>query len=284
MSYLGQSNTLYDPTRFTPTTAQTFSGDGSTINFVLNTAVTQSTDVQVFVNNVRQQPDSAYSAIGNALNFTAAPNAGTNNIYVVYERVAALTGTVPDGSITSTKLANNIRLLATDQYTANGVAASFAMSDYPADANSLIVTINGITQAPPLNYTISGNILTFSTAPANGSSIIIRNVGFRTTKTLYALASNTQIVQPQITGGTVNLASSISTTGNVSVYDYTGTQLKAGIGPNYILTSNPFFLNSNTVSANVTIPSGYNAFAVGPLTQASNVQIVVSSGSKYVIF
>ena len=82
----------------------------------------------------------------------------------------------------------------------------------------------------------------------------------------------------------MNLASSISTTGNVSVYDATGTQLRAGIGANYVLTANPFFMNSNTVSANVTIPSGYNAFAVGPLTQASNVAITVASGSKYVIF
>ena len=266
MSYLGQSTSLFDPTRFTPTTAQVFSGDGSTVNFTLNTTVAQSTDVQVYIENVRQQPDYAYTAIGTALNFTAAPPSGSNNIYVVYQKVAALTGTVPDGSITSSKLANNIRLLATDQYTANGVAASFALSDTPADANSLIVTVNGVTQSAPVNYTVSGSTLTFSTAPSNGSAIVIRNVGFRTSRTLYALSSGTQIVQPQITGGTVNLASSISTTGNVSVYDATGTQLRAGIGANYVLTANPFFMNSNTVSANVTIPSGYNAFAVGPLT------------------
>ena len=284
MSYLGQSTSLFDPTRFTPTTAQVFSGDGSTVNFTLNTTVAQSTDVQVYIENVRQQPDYAYTAIGTALNFTAAPPSGSNNIYVVYQKVAALTGTVPDGSITSSKLANNIRLLATDQYTANGVAASFALSDTPADANSLIVTVNGVTQSAPVNYTVSGSTLTFSTAPSNGSAIVIRNVGFRTSRTLYALSSGTQIVQPQITGGTVNLASSISTTGNVSVYDATGTQLRAGIGANYVLTANPFFMNSNTVSANVTIPSGYNAFAVGPLTQASNVAITVASGSKYVIF
>ena len=284
MSYLGQSTSLFDPTRFTPTTAQVFSGDGSTTNFVLTNAVSQSTDVEVFVENVRQQPDSSYVATGNALNFTGAPPPGTNNVYVVYQKVAALTGTVPDGSISSSKLANNIRLLATDQYTANGVAASFALSDTPADANSLIVTVNGVTQSAPINYTVSGSTLTFSTAPANGSAIVIRNVGFRTSQTLYALSSGTQIVQPQITGGTMNLASSISTTGNVSVYDATGTQLRAGIGANYVLTANPFFMNSNTVSANVTIPSGYNAFAVGPLTQASNVAITVASGSKYVIF
>ena len=232
---------------------------------------------------MQQQPDSAYTATGTTLSFTAAPLSGTNNIYVIFNKITGLTGTVPDGSISSSKLANNIRLLATDQYTANGSATSFALSDTPADANSLIVTVNGVTQTPPIHYTISGNILTFNSAPANGSQVTIRNVGFRTSQTLYAIGANTQIVQPQITGGSINLASSISTTNSVSVYDYTGTQLKAGIGPNYVLTANPFFLNSNTITANVTIPAGYNAIAAGPLTQLSNVSISVPAGSRYII-
>lgn len=284
MSYIGQSTSLGDPSRVTPTSAQVFSGNGSTLSFALNYGVLSSTDITVMVENVMQQPDYAYSVSGSTLTFTGAPPLGTNNIYVIFNKVAQMTGTVPDGSISSSKLSNNIRLLATDQYTANGGAASFALSDTPADANSLIVTVNGVSQAAPANYTVSGSTLTFTSTPANGSKIVIRNVGFRTTQTLYALSSGTPIVQPQITGGTMNLASSISTTGNVSVYDSTGTQLLAGIGNGYVLTANPFFMNSNTVSANVTIPSGYNAFAVGPLTQASNVAIVVASGSRYVIF
>jgi hypothetical protein len=284
MSYLGSSASLYDPTRNSPKTAQTFSGDGSTTTFTLQYSVAQSTDIQVMVENVVQQPDYAYSATGTVLAFTGAPKVGTNNIYVVYNRTAGLTGTVPDGSITSSKLATNIRLLATDQYSGNGVATQFALSDTPADANSLIVSVNGVEQAAPRNYTVSGSTITFTSAPASGANVVIRNVGFRTTQTLVALSSGTPIVQPAITGGTINLASSISTTGNVSVYDYTGTQLKAGIGPNYVLTSNPFFLNSNTVSSNISIPSGYNAFAIGPLTQAGNVVISVPAGSKYIIF
>jgi len=284
MSYLGNSGTLYDPTRYSPRTAQVFSGDGTTTAFTLQYSIAQSTDILVMVDNVVQQPDYAYTATGTSLNFTGAPLLGTNNIYVTYNRTNGLTGTVADGSITSSKLSNNIRLLATDQYTGNGVASAFALSDTPADANSLIVSVNGVEQAAPRNYTVSGSTITFTSAIPNGANVVIRNVGFRTTQTLYALSSNTPIVQPVITGGSINLASSISTTGNVSVYDFTGTQLKAQIGPNYVLTANPFFLNSNTVSANVSIPSGYNAFAIGPLTQASNVSITVASGSKYIIF
>jgi hypothetical protein len=284
MSYLGQSTSLGDPSRVTPTSAQVFSGNGSTTAFSLNYGVASSTDITVMVENVMQQPDYAYFVSGSTLTFTGAPPLGTNNIYVIFNKITQMTGVVPDGSISSSKLANNIRLMATDMYTGNGAAASFALSDTPADANSLFVTVNGVTQSAPRNYTVSGSIITFTSNVPAGANVVIRNVGFRTSQTLYALGSGTPIVQPQITGGTVNLASSISTTGNVSVYDSTGTQLLAGIGNGYVLTANPFFMNSNTISANVTIPSGYNAFAVGPLTQASNVSVSVSSGSKYIIF
>jgi len=127
--------------------------------------------------------------------------------------------------------------LATDQYTGNGSATQFALSDTPADANSLVVTVNGVTQAAPTNYTTSGNIITFTSAPLAGANVVIRNLGFRTTSTLYALSAGTPIVQPQITGGTINLASSVSTTNGFNVYDSTGTQLKAGINANNVFST-----------------------------------------------
>ena len=101
MAYLGQSNSLYDPTRTTPRTVQTFSGDGVTTQFTLQYSVLQSVDIEVVVENVIQQPDYAYTAVGNLLTFSSAPPVGTGNIYVAFNKVTGLTGTVPDGSITS---------------------------------------------------------------------------------------------------------------------------------------------------------------------------------------
>jgi hypothetical protein len=40
--------------------------------------------VQVVVNNVAQNPSSAYTVSSNTITFTSAPSAGTNNIYVYY--------------------------------------------------------------------------------------------------------------------------------------------------------------------------------------------------------
>ena len=203
MSYIGNSTSLYDPTRSQPNSPDVLSGNGSQLTFTLTRSVGCSTDIIVLVENVIQQPDYAYSATGNQLIFTAAPGAGTNNIYVIYERVTGLNTSIADGSITASKLANNIRLLATDQYTGDGSRVSFGLSDTPYDANSLFVSVNGVVQTPPTNYTVSSNTIVFTSAPNSGANVVIRNVGFRTTQTLYALAANTPIVQPAISGGTL---------------------------------------------------------------------------------
>jgi hypothetical protein len=95
MPYIGQGA----EGNFTTTNAKdTFSGDGSTTTFTLTQRGSQN-NVDVFVNNVRQEPVVAYSIEGNgtSLVFTEAPGTGTNNIYVVHRGPAELSATHPEG-------------------------------------------------------------------------------------------------------------------------------------------------------------------------------------------
>ena len=71
------------PTGFKTTTKQSFSGDNSTTAFTLNRASSSNTDLEIFVDNIQQEPTTAYSVSGTTLTFTEAPPTGTNNIYVV---------------------------------------------------------------------------------------------------------------------------------------------------------------------------------------------------------
>ena len=48
---------------------QTITGDGSTA-YTLNRSVTNAYDMEVFINNVRQEPDTSYTASGNTITFT----------------------------------------------------------------------------------------------------------------------------------------------------------------------------------------------------------------------
>ena len=75
-----------------------FNGDGSTTDFTLDVTPASTLDIEVFVGNVRQDPNSAYTLSGTTLTFTGAPPSGTNNIYVVHQAKAV--GTLTPGANT----------------------------------------------------------------------------------------------------------------------------------------------------------------------------------------
>ena len=93
MAYVGNS----PASNFASVTKDTFSGDGSTTAFTLSKAATTN-GVAVFVENVRQEPTTAYAVSGTTLTFTAAPvSASGNNIYVLHHNAPASTATHPAG-------------------------------------------------------------------------------------------------------------------------------------------------------------------------------------------
>jgi hypothetical protein len=60
-------------------------------------------------------------------------------------------------------------------YTGDGANTDFIVTD-GVSANSVIVFQNGIAQRPITDYTVSGNTLTFLTAPTNGEVVQIREL------------------------------------------------------------------------------------------------------------
>jgi len=92
-----------------------FNGDGSTTVFTLSAEVTANTDIEVLVDNVQQSPyDGSYTASGTTLTFSAAPETGTNNIYVIYNAGHTfVTNTVgadniQDGAVSANKIASGV--------------------------------------------------------------------------------------------------------------------------------------------------------------------------------
>ena len=99
MAYVG---TPLDTTNaFQSLAGKRFSGDASTTDFTLDSAPNSTLDIEVFVGNVRQDPNSAYTVSGTTLGFTAAPPSGTNNIYVVHQAKAVGTIGIPDDTVNS---------------------------------------------------------------------------------------------------------------------------------------------------------------------------------------
>src|SRR6056300_1376647 len=110
MAYLGE---VPNPVNRGLARKDTFTGDGSTTTFDLTTAIPNVTenDIEVFVDNVRQEPGSsdAYtlgfdgSSNFKRITFTAAP-ASSAEIYVLSDSAQTSLLTVADDSITTAKL------------------------------------------------------------------------------------------------------------------------------------------------------------------------------------
>ena len=218
MAYLGTTSSIYDPTRTiaSPRDADRFSGNGSTTGFTLTRSVQKEVDLEVFVENVQQEPITAFTVSGTTLTFTGAPPSGTNNIYVVYRNFdSGAQVYVADGSITYAKLANNIRIFTTDNLTPNGNNTVFTLTEPPADANTVMVTVDGVVQRAPVHYTTTGNTITFTSSPPAGANVHVRHLGFRTTQAITTLPANTTLTQITLTGQTTvsgNIIPSSNTT------------------------------------------------------------------------
>lgn len=79
-----------------------------------------------------------------------------------------------DGS----QLTNVYGICGTPQvFTGNGVTVSWTVTDYPSNANALLVVINGVIQTPVTDYTLVGDQLTVSPAIATGDKIVVRRIG-----------------------------------------------------------------------------------------------------------
>jgi len=255
MGYLGAVGPAYDPTRATvpQLDAERFSGNNSAVAFTLLRQVVSPTDVDVFVENVRQEPIVAYSIVnGSTLTFTEAPQTGTNNIYVIY-RGSGMSNYafVPDGSISYAKLANNIRQFNVDNFTANGTGQTFTLSETPATANTIMVAIDGVVQTAPRNYSIAGSTIIFDSAPAASANVTVRHLGFRTTATVTALSA-ASVTATELADGAVTNAKLAGSITSDKISTVNGSSLIANTIPVNTVSGNVIVANTVSNSAFIT--------------------------------
>lgn len=72
-------------------------------SLTLSHAVANAESIDLFINNVRQEPTTAYSASGTTVTLTGSVVA-TDDIYVVYNSLALQESVPPDGSVTDAKI------------------------------------------------------------------------------------------------------------------------------------------------------------------------------------
>ena len=147
----------------------------ATYNNGTKARVTRSAQLSLSINGVVQRPhDSATPSTGfghepgNIIVFSAAP-ASTDQFW----------GHV----LANNKVTFDITDNAVDTFSGNGSATAFTLSKIPLDSDNVLVTIDGVVQYPSSNtvtraYSVVSNVITFVNAPANGTSIQVRHIGF----------------------------------------------------------------------------------------------------------
>ena len=163
MGYVGNQTT----TAYTSMTKQDITGDG-TSNYTLSHAVANANEIEVYINNVRQEPTTSYSASGTALTMTGTV-ASSDDFYVVFQGKAVGTITPPDGSVGTAKIADGAVDL-TSKVTgvlpiANGGTGS---SSFTASTMTLATTL----------ATTSGTAIDFTGIPSTAKriSVLFRGV------------------------------------------------------------------------------------------------------------
>jgi len=101
MAYIGNQA----DTAFTSLIKQDLTG-ASGDSLTLTHAVSNANDIALYINNVRQEPTSAYSTNGTAVSLTGSVGT-SDDIYVIYLARAVQTTVPPDGSVSTAKIANS---------------------------------------------------------------------------------------------------------------------------------------------------------------------------------
>jgi hypothetical protein len=279
-----------------------FNGTGACTQFTLTRTIDDANALEVLVNSIQQDPTSSYSVSAGLVTFTEAPSSGSNNIVVIYRSTATITFTnvttaqIADGAVTLSKLASG--LLPTANITAafNTANAAFLQANTPSHvANSAAIYANGAftaanaasavdtTQNNSITVALNTSNAAFTTANnanANGS-ITAAKLDIKSANGVGAviLPAGTTAQRPSGTSGSIRYN---STTGQFEGYTSTDWGSIGG-GATGGGNDTVFFLNANTVTANYTISTGYNALSAGPITINANVTVNISNGANWVV-
>jgi hypothetical protein len=187
------------------------------------------------------------------------------------------------------------------------------------DTTALIVSLNGVIQEPVTSYTLAngGSQIVFSTAPSNGASCFITQLGGigDTTTPSDGSVIASKIANGAVTDAKIDTVSASKLTGTIdgarlpdplpaidgsSLTGIDALPSQSGQSGNYLTTDGStaswaaldtdansttkgLYEHSATISANYSITSGNNAMTAGPITIDDGVSVTIPDGSVWTI-
>ena len=220
---------------------------------------------------------SGQSAFTGADNNSSILNYTANNILVQVNGVIQVTGvdyTATNGStVTLTDAADSGDAIVISAFNTGNVAFGQAVEqdfkynitgtpsvveDSDTSGNILnintlgtIVTLNGLTLRPTTDYTLATDKVNFTVPLDSGDEVMVRSYN------------------------TLTVADTVSATN--------GGTFAGHVTARTITTTQPFHVNSQTVTEDFTLSAGNNAMAAGPVTINTGKTITLQAGTRWVI-
>ena len=141
--------------------------------------------------------------------------------------------------------------ITSQDFSGTGSQTVFMLNTNPANSASLLVVINGITQ-DPANYTVSGNTLTFTTAPAAGTNnISCRTLGVPATTAVSTFSAGTTGFSPTTpaSGNIVLSGTLVVANGGTGLTTLTSGYIPYGNGTGAFSSSSGFNFNGTTLTS-----------------------------------
>jgi hypothetical protein len=247
---------------------------------------------------------NASGAIGLNTSITGSTNFGTAGQVLTSGGSSATptwqtptTGTVTSvsgtsGRITSTGGNTPVIDLASGVATAGTTGSSLLIPVVTIDTYGRVTSISTasnpqgtVTSVAALTLGTTGTDLSSSVANGTTTPVITLNVPTASATNRGALSSadwttfNNKANSFTYTSTYIPYGQGTTTPNQASNFTFDGTTQSAPI----VKASNGIIVNSNTISASYSIPSGSNAMSAGPVTVASGQTVTVASGSRWVV-
>jgi hypothetical protein len=188
------------------------------------------------------------SVYRNGIKLGLADFTATNGTSVVLATGAIVGDLIEIQSFTTLTLYSSI---TSQDFSGNGSTTAFTMSANPANSASVLVAINGVVQ-DPANYTVSGNTLTFTTAPATGTNnISCRYLGVPSTTSVSSFSAGTTGFSPTTAAsGAVTLSGIlVVANGGTGLNSLTSGYIPYGAGAAAFASSSGFNFNGTTLTS-----------------------------------
>jgi hypothetical protein len=212
--------------------------------------ISRAAQLTISMNGVIQEPQN-----------TSSPTAGFGfdlDGVIVFSAAPAVSDVFWGYALANNTVTFDISDNTVDSFTGDNSTVNFTLSKSPANSQNILVTLDGVVQYPSDNqttraYSVSENVLTFTSAPGSSVAIQVRHIGF-------AGATSSSV-----TGF-------YGRTGNVTIVDADpvvaiqsgGTGIGTVRTLNFIGAGNTFAVNGNVID--ISIAGGGGAGAGGTWT------------------